>query len=230
MMTAAAPRVLYLSQLAEPTHPRRALLPDESRTVPPVFRSLGVEIEVVDVTQSQPPVPDGFLGVVAGGSFGSANDGERWRLELAAYLLRLNTTPLLGICGGHQLLAYARGGRLGTLPARRSGVYPLDLPDVPGFEGTVVQMNGDLVTEPPAGAVVWARDEVGIQALRYGPACWTVQFHPELSLPVALRTREDFGNGSPRWETSLLKGAVTNGHAVIRAWLEAARVQRAGTP
>jgi GMP synthase-like glutamine amidotransferase len=229
-MRAPVARVLYLSQLAESTHPRRTLLPDESRTVPPVFRSLGVEAEVVDVTQRQPPGPDDFLGVVVGGSLGSANDGEPWRLDLAAYLLRLGETPLLGICGAHQLLARARGGRLASLPTRRSGVYPLILPDVPGFEGAVVQMHGDLVTAAPAAATVWARDDVGIQALRYGPACWTVQFHPELSLPVALRTRAIFAKGSPRWETPLLRGAVKSGHALIHAWLNAARAQRAGTP
>ena len=212
-------RVLYVSQLADASDPRRALAPREADTVPPVFRSLGAVAVVHDATLAPPPPLLGFDGVVVGGSFGSANDTEPWRLALRSWLAAHTAIPLLGICGGHQLLARALGGVVDTAPGPQLGVFPLELPGVPGFRGTVVQLHGERVRVPPAGAEVWAADEMGIQALRYGPNRWTTQFHPEMDAVVARIAGEIAGTSPAAWEQ--VDAAVQSGRAVLAAWLEA---------
>ncbi len=215
-------RILYVSQLADALDPRRARVPRAADTVAPVFWSLGAEAIVHDATEAPPPPLLGFDGVVVGGSFGSANDTEPWRLALGSWLAAHTAIPLLGICGGHQLLARALGGAVDTAPGPQFGVFPLELPGVPGFGGTVVQLHGERVRVPPLGAEVWAADEMGIQALRYGPTRWTTQFHPEMDALVARLAREIAGTppeAPEAWEH--VDGAVRSGRAVLAAWLAA---------
>jgi GMP synthase-like glutamine amidotransferase len=40
--------------------------------------------------------------------------------------------------------------------------------------------HSEIVTEPPLGSRILARNDAGIQALQFGPVTWGVQFHPEL--------------------------------------------------
>jgi len=216
-------RILYLSQLVGPADPRRADAPSEARTVPPVLAALGATVVVHDVTLAPAPnlhdddAPHAYDGVIVGGSFGSANDREPWRVALQSWLATHQDVPLLGICGGHQLLARALGAVVETSPGPQYGVYPLDLPGVPGFSGRVLQLHSERVAAVPAGATLWAADEMGIQALRYGPARWTVQFHPEAdeALPhYVARTR---GLDATTWAE--LGAARRDGQRLLAAWL-----------
>jgi GMP synthase-like glutamine amidotransferase len=210
-------RILYLSQLVGPADPRRSDAPSEARTVPPVLAALGAAAVVHDVTLAPAPDPHEYDGVIVGGSFGSANDREPWRVALQGWLATHQDVPLLGICGGHQLLARALGGMVETSPGPQYGVYPLDLPGVPGFSGRVLQLHSERVVAVPAGATLWAADEMGIQALRYGPARWTVQFHPEAdeALPHYVARTRDLDAGT--WTE--LGAARHDGQRLLAAWL-----------
>lgn len=213
-------KVLWVSQFGEPAQLRALGLPPESETIPPLFASFGADVVVVDVTRDPLPEPDAFDGVVVGGSIGSANDVEPWRAMLLAWLTPLRR-PLLGICGGHQIYARAHGGRVAPMVERQSGIFPLELPGIAGFTGEVIQMHGEHVAEVPREAEIWARDAAGVQALRYpGRHAWTVQFHPELTLPLAELARATTAG----WQGEDAIRAVAGGHAILRAWLASIRL------
>lgn len=217
------PHLLYVSQLAGPEHPRRAAMDVERAEIPRVFAGLDATVVVHDATAAPPPAPHAFDAVVVGGSFGSANDTEPWRLALRDWLATHRDVHLFGICGGHQLLAVALGGTVEVAPGPQMGVYPLTLPGVPGYGGTVVQMHNDRVATPPDGAEVWATDEMGIQALRYGPLRWTFQFHPEMDQRL-LEAASALDEDPPAWAG--LDVAVEGGRALLRAWLDGVRATR----
>lgn len=130
--------------------------------------------------------------LVLGGSMGANDDDLHWWLAPVKQLIRdavERGTPTLGICLGHQLMGAALGGAaqrsdlgqqvglfdVGWLPAAADDPLVGDLGPIRG-----IQWNHDLVTSLPAGAIELARTPQGeLQVVRFGPAAWGVQLHPE---------------------------------------------------
>ncbi|KFE68363.1 type 1 glutamine amidotransferase [Hyalangium minutum] len=216
-------RVLYLSQIMSHDHPRRAALPDERKMIAPLFQELETQVHVVDATCEPLPDPREYAGVLVGGSAGSANDTEPWRLRLREWMGTWQQVPLLGICGGHQLLAHALGARVQKMARVQVGVHPLQLPDIPGFSGWVMHMHSEHVVDVPPGATVWAEDVAGIQALRFPGHRWTVQFHPEMPEEVAYSSGRSMGATAESWPQREVRAAVSDGKALIRTWLDGLR-------
>lgn len=220
-------KILFLSQLFDTDDPRRLPqeglppFPDEKLLMPSVFEELGVQIVVIDAAREPLPEPEGFDGVIVGGSLGSANDREPWRVDLERWLLKWQNVPLLGICGGHQLLARALGGTVAVMPQRQVGVCPLQLPGIPAFR-SAIQLHQETVVTLPEGAELWASDEFGVQALKYGPTRWTVQFHPEAT---AMEIRQG-GQRMGVWDWSGLEEAIMDGRKLLVAWLDQVRAGR----
>jgi GMP synthase (glutamine-hydrolysing) len=139
---------------------------------------------------------DGLL--VLGGSMGAYDEAEFPWLGPVKELIREAAgtgTPALGICLGHQLCAAALGGRVAVNPRGQAvGLY--DVGWCVGSETdpllgrlprptTAVQWNDDIVTEIPAEAEVLAytaHEEV--QAARFAPTVWGVQWHPEAGADI----------------------------------------------
>jgi GMP synthase (glutamine-hydrolysing) len=131
--------------------------------------------------------------VVLGGAMGAGDDALHAWLAPTKDLVRAaarDAVPALGVCLGHQLIAAALGGTVGRNPrGRQIGVYDVGWtaeaatdPLLAGFATTrrAVQWNEDLVLEPPPGAVLLAATALGeVQAMRFAPTVWGVQWHPE---------------------------------------------------
>lgn len=132
--------------------------------------------------------------VVLGGPMDADADERHPWLPSVRDLLRGaagDRVPTLGICLGHQLAALAFGGsvhknprgpqigvlEVGWLPEAKAD--PL-LAEVTGAR-VAVQWNNDVVDALPADATVLATTAAGeVQAARFAPTVWGVQWHPEV--------------------------------------------------
>lgn len=158
--------------------------------------SAGLELDVLEAHRGRalPASLGDHAGLlVLGGEMGANDDGTtRWLASTRALIATVAAggDPFLGICLGHQLAAVALGGRVepnphghgqgltGFGPTPEAASDPL-LSVIPAG-AMAVQWNNDVVTALPAGATQLATSPDGtVQAARFGPRAWGVQFHPE---------------------------------------------------
>lgn len=136
--------------------------------------------------------------VVLGGSMDADSDRDfPWLTDVKRLVREAADTgvPVLGICLGHQVAAVALGGVVGRNPGgQQLGVLEVGWRDAarrdPLF-GTLstsrsaVQWNNDTVLAPPPGAEILAVAPTGeIQAARFAPSVWGVQWHPEVGTDI----------------------------------------------
>lgn len=141
------------------------------------------------------PDPEAIDGlIVLGGVMGATDDAVAPWLPAVRQLIADTAAchvPTLGICLGHQLAAVALGGRVLRNPhGKQRGLVPIGFTADAGTDplfGAVtgglrgVHSNNDVVAAPPDGAVVLARAPGGeVQAARFAPTTWGVQWHPEV--------------------------------------------------
>jgi GMP synthase (glutamine-hydrolysing) len=129
------------------------------------------------------------------GEMGIALQNFLWMLPLAAEEMNI---PMLGICGGHQALALAFGGKVGPIRAgeddcmpytkeRQRGVVPLTLTaQDPIFEGLsngikIVESHFDEVKVMPPGFVRLASEKISPNQIMRHPTrpVYGIQGHPE---------------------------------------------------
>jgi recombination protein RecR len=166
--------------------------------------------------------------VILGGSYHSVHDDLAWQHATRDWLREYRSVggPLLGICGGHQMIAdiegapvdYVAGGEMaGTMPVRltaagRAHFLFAGYPSEPEFHFA----NEEHVTALPAGATILAtRPELPCAALDHGGNWLSTQFHPEAtaeSLATSWRpTRPEFiKNYRP----------LKNGNLILKNFLE----------
>lgn len=156
------------------------------------------DVRVVDVVGGESlPAPTAAAGFVLTGSAAMVTEQAVWSERTAAWLPEVVAagTPLLGICYGHQLLAYALGGEVADNPrGREMGTTTIDVHATAAGDPVfgelptrldVQESHSQSVITPPRGARVLAGNAHDPhQALAMGPAAWSTQFHPEFDAMV----------------------------------------------
>lgn len=140
------------------------------------------------------PDPATISAAILSGSWAMVTDHADWSERTAAWIRYLveQQLPLLGVCYGHQLMAYALGGKVGdnpqgwerglqqleASPARQSDPLLASLPT--RFSAWLSHRQSVLVAPP--GAQVLAHSALEpCQIIRYTPQALSVQFHPEFT-------------------------------------------------
>ncbi len=152
---------------------------------------------VADGVEKNLPAYDQLSGMIITGSHLMVSDGGA-QVELWSQIVRdavaLNL-PLLGICYGHQLLAQALGGRVTDHPAGLElGQVEIELvpaaQDDPLFSVLPLKFSAyashlQSVCKLPAGSCVYGKSVFeSHHAVRFAPAAWGVQFHPEFNQKI----------------------------------------------
>lgn len=150
------------------------------------------------VDQGEPlPASSEIACAIVTGSPAYVTDLAPWNHVAADYLRTLHQEdkPILGVCYGHQLLAWAFGGEVGFHPGGREiGTVDVALTaqakQDPLFASTpsafaAQASHQQSVTKLPADAVLLASNAFEPHhAFRLGNKTWGVQFHPEFSAHV----------------------------------------------
>lgn len=152
------------------------------------------------------PDPGAVGAALVTGSGAMVTDQAGWMGDVAVWLgdLVQRSTPVLGICFGHQLLAHALGGEIADNPRGIEVGTVLTRPtpaamDDPLFSGWPAQAlvqasHQQAVTRLPDGAVSLAASEQDPHhAFRYGKAAWGVQFHPEFDAHIVAAYEQFYG-------------------------------------
>jgi GMP synthase (glutamine-hydrolysing) len=150
----------------------------------------------VDKGESLPAIDDVVAAIVTG-SPAYVTDLAPWNESSAVYLrlLHQQKKPILGVCYGHQLLAWAFGGVVGFHPnGREIGTIDIELTLEAASDVLFAKMpkqfsaqasHQQSVLSLPDGAVLLAKNSFDAHhAFRLGSSTWGVQFHPEFSAHV----------------------------------------------
>lgn len=203
------PRLLFLAQMGAPGRYDPALFADEPGGDNEIlwFRLTLERAGVLDALdyagrricygEALPDLdgPDRPDAVVIGGSFHSVHDNLPWQRAAidwlrAARAMGTDGPPVLGICGGHQLMARALDAGVAKVPTGTvARTAPVTLTEAGHghflFEGLNAPPafhfgNEEHVPIPPPGTTVLASlPEMPVVALDCGGGWCSVQFHPE---------------------------------------------------
>jgi GMP synthase (glutamine-hydrolysing) len=154
--------------------------------------------QVVDVSQGEVLPPWRAIdGIAITGSHAMVTEQHDWSETTAEWLAIAahQQIPTMGICYGHQLLAYALGGQVDFNPqGREVGSIDITLTpaaqDDPLFtdlpESILVQLSHRqaVLTLPTDVTHLASSAMAAHQAFRYGEQVWGLQFHPEFDPDV----------------------------------------------
>jgi GMP synthase (glutamine-hydrolysing) len=180
------------------------------------------------------PLPDTLArhaGVVVFGGPMSANDDTDFikrEIEWLSVPLK-EKKPFLGICLGAQMMARQLGATVCFHPEGMSecGYYPIRVTDdarmlTDAWPSHVYQWHREGF-DLPTGAVLLAEGDIfQVQAYRYGPAAYGIQFHPEVTHHMMCRwttrghARLDTPGAKPRVEHFADRPVYD---PAVRAWL-----------
>jgi len=131
------------------------------------------------------------------GSHSNVTERLPWMDITAEWLLKAldENLPTLGICFGHQLLAYANGGLIGDNHAgHEAGIFPVTKTEAgqndplfgPLPESFAAALHHrQCVLKIPESTVKLSWSELdAIQVLRYNSSAYGIQFHPEFNFDV----------------------------------------------
>ena len=158
------------------------------------------QVKVVEVnTGIKLPHYDEISGVVITGSHNMVTEQLGWSEYTAEWLPGAveRDIPTLGICYGHQLLAYSLGGKVADNPnGRECGTVEVTLNDLARNDLLLGDMEKRIrvhvfhtqsVVQLPPGARVLAESGMDRhQAFVVGERVWGTQFHPEFDAEIVV--------------------------------------------
>lgn len=209
----------------------RAVLGDYERWF---ARACGeVSLQPVELHAGElPPPVEGFDAVIMSGSPLSVLEPTGWMERAADFLVEAaeRGRPVLGVCFGHQLLAWRHGARIGKNPVGRElGTVSIELTEEgrrsPLFQGfperfEVQATHDDLVLEGAAALGVLASNPTcGVQAFSVGPKTFGVQFHPEMDA-TSIRSCIDSPDTRPDDRARAVARESPWGQRLLRRFLE----------
>jgi len=153
---------------------------------------------VIDVQNGAAlPAYEELTGTVITGSHANVTEHHKWSERLAEWLPGAveRRIPILGICYGHQLLAYALGGEVGDNPKGwEFGTIDIHLTSAAhgdallgGLETPIkvhVTHTQAVLRLPEKARRLACSEKDGNQAFAIGDFVWGVQFHPEYDAGV----------------------------------------------
>jgi len=153
------------------------------------IRELKVKAEIIPWYNASGLSPDGVKGVIFSGGPMSVCDENSPKVDLSLIeMLRRKRIPILGICYGHQLLAYLLGGEVRRGKKKEYGPAYLEVINngklLRGLDKTerVWMSHGDKVTELPSDFILLGKT-VNCPIVAYeskDSLIFGVQFHPEV--------------------------------------------------
>ncbi|MAL77605.1 MAG: glutamine amidotransferase [Sneathiella sp.] len=109
-----------------------------------------------------------------------------WIRPLETFIRKLVVSgqPTVGICFGHQLMAQAMGGKVAKFPGGWN-IGRMTLTDLVNTQDARLHFSHeDQVMEPPENAeLIMTADFCLFAGFKYSPSCFSMQAHPELTLP-----------------------------------------------
>ncbi|MCY4264791.1 MAG: glutamine amidotransferase [Gammaproteobacteria bacterium] len=146
------------------------------------------------------PCLDTVDGIIITGSPAYVTDLADWNFVVADFCRKAanECIPILGVCYGHQLLAWAYGGvvdfttagrEIGTVSIRLTAAAGNDalfcgLPEAYRELQVQVSHSQSVMALPPGACRLADNEHDPNQAFRIGEWIWGIQFHPEFSAEV----------------------------------------------
>ncbi|NIY46528.1 glutamine amidotransferase [Cedecea colo] len=191
---------LLLVQMGHPPEDVRTAVGEQPQWF---FAALGEvgPVQVVCPFEGEPlPVVGTFRAAVITGSWAMVTDHAQWSERTAEWTREavLAGVPVLGVCYGHQLMAYALGGvvdyhpqgsEVGQIAVMLNAAARRDplLHDLPDTFDSFLSHEQSVITPPPGAVVLGASGHDPHQIIRYSPTALSVQFHPEFTAAVMSR-------------------------------------------
>jgi GMP synthase (glutamine-hydrolysing) len=164
---------------------------------PSAVEAEGADVRVFEAIEGAPRPPlDDVSGVVVFGSSSNIEHADRRPfIKEVAELTRESVdlgVPVLGVCFGAQLLAWALDADVGKAPEREVGFEPMRLLPAAAEDRLVSHYaDGDHLFEwhmdtfalPVGAELLMTGDRVPHQVYRVGETAWGLQFHFEVDAP-----------------------------------------------